>query len=267
MPTIWTWGGPKTVWGGSRPNLGNITKPGPKPKPPRPVSHAPSLGYITLVSYPEAHDFTALLGDQVPNITGGAGGWVMKPRARRHSFTVWDGVDPIQLDIPILFDNWADGRGKNLEADILELEYMAGIIGGGQPPFVLFNSGGVVPHDYHGDPFRDWVIEDLTWGDAERNKEGNRLRQAVTIKLRQYLEDDPIIQGSPAQQAKAKKKAKQKKAAGKRVNKKFHVVKGARENLESIAAAEHVSWHKLKELNHIRDPKKILNQGKTIKLR
>lgn len=228
-----------------------------------------SLGYIVFESYTGGYSFECLLGDGSPVVTAGYGGWQVTPRAKRRGLTEWNGNDPLAIDIPILFDGWA--AGKIVEAPIGQLEKMAGLEKGmNEPPLVTFDSHGVVPHDATNASQLDWVIEGIQWGDADRNSNGDRLRQAATVTVRQHIEDDSLNLDSPANRRKKKKKQQQKKGKAQRGAKHKRYVVKAGETLEQIAAKELGSshrWRELRDLNpRFRDPKKHLPAGTIIRL-
>jgi hypothetical protein len=237
----------------------------------------PSLGWIYIWSDSPSYSLTCLLGETSPTATKGVqsyGGWQTVKRKRRRSLTEWPGVEPLTQDVSIMIDKFA--QGTSIEALITQLERMAGRTRPGapdhEPPLVHFESMGVVPHDYHREPQTEWVIQNIEFGDADRNIDGNRIRQAVTITFTEYIEDDDIAGLTSAQRrrlAKAKKSVKKGKGA-KGAKEKRYVVKGSEETMETIAARElgkSSRWHEIKKLNPtLRDPKKIIPAGTTVNL-
>jgi len=241
-------------------------------KPPRTTAENPGLGYITFVSYNPQFAFTCLLGDGTATPTGGFGGWNIVSRARRRGLIEWVGNDPLKIEIPLIFDAFAEDDGLRIEKDIRALEKMAGLSDDiDEPPLLTFNSGGVVPHDAHDASQTDWVITDLVWGDADRNIYGNRVRQAATVTVTQHISDDALTIMTSAQRNRKAKHKKDKKSAQKKAGEARYVVKAANETLESVAAKklhDHRKWRLLRKLNpRIKDPKKILPIGTVIKLK
>lgn len=221
----------------------------------------PPLGWVTFRSYAPTHRFTCRLGDGSPTITSGGGGWEVTKRPRRQSLVEWNGSDPMKIDIPILFDDFRSNQ--SVEGDIISLEYMWGIgEDGGEPPLLAFNSGGVIPHDQHDAPTHDWVVDDVSWGDADRNEYGNRVRQAATVTVMLFVEDNVLSDQSAAQRRAATQAAKRQagKTGKKRSAKhKTHTVRSG-ETLSSIAKEEYGDasrWHDIATKNGIRDPKSI----------
>ena len=71
---------------------------------------------------------SCLLGSAV-RITGGFGGWDIVSRPRRTAMTLWNGFDPITLELPLLIrtDNPNSYEaGKRIEADCITLGMLAG---------------------------------------------------------------------------------------------------------------------------------------------
>lgn len=231
----------------------------------------PSLGYIYVWSESPEHALLCLLGDKAAQPTSGGnsyGGWEKVKRRRNRSLTEWAGNDGLALNIPIMIDNFA--IGTTIEPQITELERMAGRLRPGapdhEPPLVSFNASGAVPHDYHREPTLDWVIEDIEWGDCDRNSAGNRVRQAATIIMAEYVEDDDLASMTSAQRRrKSKAKNSKKKGKGQRSAKKPRYVVRNGDTLESIAAKElgrASRWHDIKALNpKFRDPTKPIPAG------
>jgi hypothetical protein len=182
-------------------------------------------------------------------------------RQRRRALTEWTGEGAYTMDIPILFDNWI--VGESLEADILALENMAGWGIGQEPPLLAFNSAGVVPHDQHDAPTHDWVISDIAWGDADRNVHGNRVRQAATVTVMLYVEDDTLSDQSAAERRRAKKQNEKNK--GRIPKNKLYIVSAAdikHGGLSYIAQkklGDHRRWREIARIQvpRIRDPKKL----------
>jgi hypothetical protein len=187
-----------------------------------------------------------LRGEEPPTITDGYGGWQVVDRPRRVGYTQWEGVNPIKLKVPCLFDDWRDGQ--NIEADVGVLARMAQPDKDGEPP-VLDVQGAL--------PRRDidrWVIESLEWGSNviwgfDKKGVPVRFRQDVIVNLIQFI--DPESLG-----------AKKKKTGGggrPKPKHKFHYVKKG-ETLSGISAREYGNakwWRDIAKANNIRDPKKI----------
>jgi hypothetical protein len=253
----------------------------------RPDNLYPSV-YVRVQCDDPPTDLTLLLGEERPEVSSGYGGWSEVARPKRTTVTTWTGQPARRMSLSLLFDKW--NAGTSVETDIRRLERMALPRPGGQPPTVTVSApGGVIPPTYEALP---WVIDAIAWGDALMNVHGNRVRQAVTLTLLQYVTDD-MIKVSPAKRRRAKKNrstgkttkkgAKQKRVASKKgrgkparstaqaasfasfaapaafVAKTSTVVYDG-EDLLSVAARElgdASRWHEIADLNGIRDPRAV----------
>jgi hypothetical protein len=221
----------------------------------------PPLGKVRFVALDPFHTFIALIGDGPLPPTGGYGGWNSVARRRRRGLTVFDGNDPMKIEVPVLFDSFRSG--ESVEDDITELERMGGWglpKGRNEPPLVNFDSSGVIPHDHHDNSTLDWVVEDITFGDkVERNSVGNRVRQDAIVHLMEFIEDDNLKDNSSAARRRAKKVgAKRRKKRKSKV--KLIAVKNG-ETVAHVAARELGSSSRTREildLNGIRDPKSVV---------
>lgn len=137
----------------------------------------------------------ALLGADPPTPTGGYGGWDIVGRPRRVGLTQWNGRQPIQMDVSILFDGFKND--ESVEYECVRLERMA-LPFINEPPVVrLFGSS--IPHND-----LDWVINNIAWGSSIKLKNGDRIRQEATISLISYQSADKV-RLSAAKKARAKK--------------------------------------------------------------
>src|SRR4051794_11644930 len=86
----------------------------------------------------KAHGLSSIkvmLGDGPVQVGGGFGGWDVVARPRRTALTVWQGFDPLQLNVPIVFSaigpnnltlNEDQGDPQGVEDKIMTLGRMAG---------------------------------------------------------------------------------------------------------------------------------------------
>lgn len=143
-------------------------------------------------------------GDQPPRITDGYAKLSTVDRPQRTGLTIFDGFNPMVLEVPIRFENFQFGEGLQIERDIAKLERLAGRgdfegTAVGPPPVVRVSvtgaSGGVVPlisHNYQWSRQNPnapkWRVQGVDW-DAEplRNDSGNRTRQLATVTLQQQV--------------------------------------------------------------------------------
>ena len=149
-----------------------------------------AIKYYYTITASTGNSVTVLRGQEPPNITGGVGGWEIIPRRRRRGMTTWQGRDPIQMDLPILFD----GTGLapvDQDPDIQMLRLMAVGDNFMEPPTVSVI--GYTPAQGV-----TWVINDIEWGtDAVWVTDPNsgdqiRVRQDATLKLLQFVQVDVV---------------------------------------------------------------------------
>lgn len=204
-------------------------------------------------------------------------GWAVVQRPRRRSITEWQGTDPLRIDLKLLIDSFQTNEGVETEASCRTLERMSGLDQNDpEPPVLIVNAEGAIPHDYHEASHVRWVIEKLTWGDSLRNYYGNRIRQYVDVTIMQYIADELLEQVSVARKRNSgpsgRRNTGRLPARARNVRKpgassKRYTVK-AGDTLSKIAAAKLGSWKRWKEiakLNNIRDPRK-LRVGQVLRL-
>lgn len=192
-------------------------------------------------------------------------GWQEVARPRDLALTEWDGRSPMRVSGPFLFDGWSEG--KSVEPDIRNLERMLGIAAGApEPPVVLFDAEGSVPHDHTASPFLEWVIDDVEWGDA-LGESNRRMRQEGTITFLQYVEDERLARQSHAQRHRKRHKKHRKGKGKKGAHAKTYTVRPG-DTLSSIAArllGNANRWREIAKLNDIRDPRNV-KPGRKLKL-
>lgn len=184
---------------------------------------------------------TAYWGEDAPHFTAGFGGWDVVTRPRRTSGTQWNGKDPLQMEIPILFDGWISG--EPVEDDIMRLTHMAWPPKEGEEPPKIKVGGGTP-----GDTFT-WVINDLQFGtnvirDFDRGSLV-RYRQDCTVVLLQHIDVDLAPASRPN--------------VGSVGHPRYYVVKSG-DTLPKISLKMYGTrnkWKQIAKANHIRDPKDI----------
>jgi LysM repeat protein len=177
-------------------------------------------------------------GDGSPKMVGGGGGWDTVSRPRRVALTLWNGRDPYAMDIPILFDGWADDT--SVEAAIARLNQMQMSPGPNvSPPTVQID--GAVPVKG-----ATWVITSIDWGDnviwTQDGNSGYRLRQDAVVHLLQFVAEEKLHI------------ARAKIAPGQ-----FYTTKSG-DTLKSVAKKKYgdaSKWKVIANANNIRDPKKV----------
>lgn len=135
-----------------------------------------------------------LVGDDAP--AGGVGGWETLARPRRDAAVEWVGTPNATYVLPLLLDGIETRVGKDtvIESDIRQVKsWGQPTKKTGQPP-VLRLTGPL-----HVKPGSRWVLNDIEWGPAIRNKHGRRIQQQLTLSFLKYVE--ARIVRSPAKRA------------------------------------------------------------------
>jgi LysM repeat protein len=203
--------------------------------------------YVTLDPEGEDEPLRILKGEGSPKITGGYGGWTVANRPHQVGLTVFTGLDPIRMSIPVVFEGWPGTDGQEIR--IGRLSRMGLPHGANNEPSVVRISGLGVPKP---GPLR-WVVESLDWGDNviwDTGDDGSmvRLRQDCTINLLQYVAEDRV----------AFSKLPQAKPGGGAWPKHYVWKKG--DTLRKVAAHFYHNskkWKLIAKANNIRDPKSI----------
>lgn len=169
--------------------------------------------WVVLQAWPIANKWTiALQGPEGMKIDEGYGEWGVTPVPRDVGITEWKGRRNYKASLDLLYDGWqrhpmipalpaaftsrpALPVGVKyapgplwVEQWIADLEELA-LAAKGDPAPHSVRIYGAVPH-----PEVRWVIENLEFGDAIRDKwTGRRMRQQVTVKLLEYNQPSGII--------------------------------------------------------------------------
>ena len=187
------------------------------------------FGSLTNVAEVATFQFFVLAGAGAPTITAGFVKLNIIDRPQRKGFTVPAGYDPITMDVPVQFEALvAQPVGKfaitsSVEYDIQQLEWMAGRgklfatqpdkgVGApatGDPPIVLvasFDSQGnetnLIPPNLHG---VEWLVSSINYDtNPYRSINGDRVRQAATITLTEFIASAGTTLDSPTTRAKAR---------------------------------------------------------------
>jgi hypothetical protein len=183
-------------------------------------------GYVRLTCDDPSLNIVVLLGPEPVRVTAGVGGWEVTPRPRQVGMTTWTGVEPLQVELPLMFDGWTSHASQ--ERRLAALLRVAR--GDDQAePGVISVDGVLMPAD-------EWVIEDVSYGDVIVNPTTReRLRQAVTLTLREHVEPTYLQQ---------RKRALQGSKGKTRV-----ITVKTGDTPASIARRQHCKWTALRELN------------------
>jgi hypothetical protein len=143
--------------------------------------HDTASGWIHLHCYNPAMNLHTQLGPELPQITGGFGGWEVTERPRAVGMTTWTGVPPFELSLNILLYTSADlSESVGVEAKIRGLIDVARGTEDHTPGIVRIDGIPGLPADR-------WVITNIDWGDAVRGREEmHRIRQLATLTLLEY---------------------------------------------------------------------------------
>jgi hypothetical protein len=166
------------------------------------------------------------------------------------SFTRWNGRDPFQLRLPIVFDEFRLQTSVEIECSKLERMALPHPNPGGEPPLVKIN--GPVPHDD-----LIWVIDTIEWGESQRRRrDGHRVRQQAVVNLIDWVAEDILGKGSAA--ARARERATRGEA-GKQTGYRIYTVRRG-DNLLKIAArllGAAARWHEIARINNLRSPYRL----------
>lgn len=127
------------------------------------------------------------LGEAVPTPEGGGGGYENVDMPKADGVTVWRNRPVLTYSFEIIFSKFL--TEESVMDDVTTLWRMfSPAEASTPPPVVRFNAAGKLL------PFEnvDWWIDNLEWGDAEANNDGDRSLQRLTVHLTQYLPDVQI---------------------------------------------------------------------------
>jgi len=136
-------------------------------------------GRVRITCDDPREDLYFWMGDDTVKYTGGFGGWELTDRPEQMSMTTWNGIEPLQLQLPLMIAWWFD-IGESVQAQVSRLITLAR--GDTESPPGIVTVWGL--------PLgaRRWVIENLDFGDPLlRPSDGHPVRQPVTVTLRQYV--------------------------------------------------------------------------------
>jgi hypothetical protein len=181
--------------------------PGKKIKPPPTISNVflafQGVGFTS----GKTRQFQAMCGANPPTITAGYAKTTTLERPKQRGLTIFDGYDPVQMTVQIVFGSWVgtgwltdDATGRSIKGDIDVLEWMGGSnFQAGPAPVIYvwcYSSSGagqtdLIPPQYQSTPQAPfpWILTTggLQWGTAYRNASGLRVWQEATLVLENYL--------------------------------------------------------------------------------
>lgn len=143
-------------------------------------SAAPALGFAVITSPVLGTPLRVQLGESPPKITAGYATFEEQIRPRRRTGLIYTGMDPLKMDLNILFDGY--GSGKSQEARIRKLESLAVSRGGSENEPAIIRVSGPIPHSGE-----SWWIQSIDWGDMVIYGKYARLRQDAVLHLVQAV--------------------------------------------------------------------------------
>lgn len=233
-------------------------------------------GEFLLQSFSPDYTFIGEFGDEaaMPDPES-YNGWGVTSIPKRMGLTEWAGRNPMVITVAFLIDRLEEGDTVYVQQarDTLD-KIVATHSRDEEPPICIFDSGGLVPHDFTHAQHVRWVVSALNWDKemAVLSESSRRpLRVGGTFTLLQYNHDETIdAYEGPAKRNrdKNKKDKKKGKGRGKGKGRSTHTVKEG-ESLTEIAAEElgdAKRWKEIADLNNIRNPRKDLKVGMELKL-
>jgi LysM repeat protein len=223
-------------------------------------------GEFILQSFDPDYTFIGEFGDlaNLPD-PDSYGGWSVTAIPKRMGMTEYAGRNPMVLPIDFLIDRFEEGDGTYVfrMRDILD-KIAATSSRDEEPPICIFNSGGLVPHDYTHAAHVRWVVSALEWNkDLTINSatQVQPLRVGGTITLLQYNHDDIIdAYDGPGRRNRDRNKTSSKNRSNKgHPNRKTYTVKSG-DTLTGIAArtlGDSKRWREIADLNNVRNPRSI----------
>jgi LysM repeat protein len=201
------------------------------------------------------------------------GGWGVTPIPKRMGLTEWSGRNPMAITVEFLIDRMSEGNTIYVRDMMDTLDKIAATASRDEePPICIFDSGGLVPHDYTHASHVRWVVSALAWDrDISVFSESARrpLRVGGSFTLLQYNHDTTIdAYDGPADRNRKKNNKNKNKGKSKGKGKGTYTVK-AGDSLTEIAAHElgdSKRWKEIADLNKIRNPRKDLRQGLVLKM-
>lgn len=135
-------------------------------------------------------EFSLPLGKGPAVVVGGGARFEEVPRPEDTSLTVYEGNDPIRLDVPVFLDGWPHhGRGEeSVNPDLQRVLDICVGSNGNRPPW--FRATGPIP--FSG---RRFVMAGLPeWGAEQRSERSHRalVRQEITLHLLEFEDPDTI---------------------------------------------------------------------------
>lgn len=247
------------------------------------------LGRVHIADEHDHHIIKAWFTETAPVVDDGYGGWETVDLPHRKQALNWKGRPRAQMTLAIVIDGFATGddtlvpepgtyghkvqhftirKSEKIEDDIRQLEIFAQPVLNdhnvivGPPAPVKVNGGGALPHDIKNASHLRWLINDIQWGAALWDDDGDRIRQEATLILLEWDTTEDNV-GGEISVTPLEKKKKSNTASTKVVKTMY-----ANDTLKTMAnrwlGSTHL-WRRIRNLNKkYNDPNQHLGKGKSI---
>lgn len=230
--------------------------------PRKPKVLQPFVSFVPSVQEGSTRAVKVLLGDGAAKATA-SGGWAVVSRPKQKGFTTWEGYEPYQMTIQVMFDGLATNTTVEHEYDALR-RIMRVPVGPSKQPSPVQLVGPVPLSGLR------WVIQNLEpdeSGIIRRQSDGHMVRCPATVTLIEYVEADVAValKTSPAKAA-VERKAAAPAAAKPPAARTYTVKRG--DTLSKISQrflGTYKRYPEIAKLNNIRDPNRIF-PGQVLRL-
>lgn len=221
----------------------------------RPSAARPVVGFVPVVKQQAITSVYVTLGNGAAVATA-SGGWAVVSRPKKKGFTTWEGYEPYQMTIKVVFDGLRQERSVEPRYESLR-RIMRTPVGPIKQPSPCILTGPV--------PLKNlrWVIQSIEPDESSiirRQRDGRMIRIAATVTLLEYVEADVAVALKPSPAAAA---AEQVEAPAVRT---YTVVRG--DTLSKIAQTHlgsYKRWPEIASLNTLRDPN-LISPGQVLRL-
>jgi len=126
--------------------------------------------------------FRIELGEALPTVSGGGAIYEEVTRPEQQALSLYTGTGLLRVDVPVIFDGWPDEGVWDDVRRVMNLCQGEGTTR--SPDFVV-----VGPIPYSGERF---VMEQPEWGDRVVSKNGDLVRQWLTLKLVEWVDPNRL---------------------------------------------------------------------------
>lgn len=193
-------------------------------------------------------DIKLEMGDGPATPTAGAAAWETVALENGTAITTRSSSSPFQQDVPVLLDGYAERRSVQRQLDAL-------LSLGGEDAAVFKVFGPI-----HRPGIRYVLGGEPEFGETIRDNDGTLLRQRLTLKLMQYV---------PGRGPRVRKRRGRRGKRGLGNARALTYTVSQRETLARITVKLLGDWKRWREIgdkNDIRDPHRLLEPGRVLKL-